>query len=1061
MWIVRLALRRPYTFVVVALLIAVLGLLSIVTMPTDIFPNIDIPVISVIWSYGGLSATEIQDRITTVVERAMTTTVSNIEHLESQSVRGNSVIKLYFQPNADVNAAVAQVTAICQTLIRPLPAGITPPLILQYNAADVPVIMISLGSDQLSEQEINDLGNSFIRTQLVAVQGAAVPLPYGGKSRVVNVDIDPDALYAHGLSPDEINTAILSQNIVRAPGTAKMGPIEYDVAINSSPEILSQLNEIPIRYVNGAMVYLRDVAFVHDGYSPQTNLVRRDGRHSALLPVLTSGSASTLSVVNAVRSMMPRIQAGLPKSLDVSFLFDQSVFVRASITGVLREGAIAACLTALMILLFLRSWRSTLIVATSIPLSILASIGMLHLLHQTLNVMTLGGMALAVGILVDDATVEIENNHRHMDLGTPLRQAILDGAAEVATPALVSTLSICIVFVPIFLLSGVGGFLFSPLAMAVVFAMLASYFLSRTLVPTMFLYLMASEGRERKESDGAQSGRSLLRRLSDGFEHGFLRLTDAYAATLDWMLEHRAGTIAGFLAFAIVSLSLYPFIGRDFFPTVDAGQLRLHVRCPTGSRIERTEVYFQRVEDYIRQVIPAEELDVINDNIGLPNNINLALSDSVTAGPSDGEILVALRATHHPTAGYLETLRAQLPRQFPDLEFFTQPADMVSQILNFGLPAPIDVQVSGPIGESDRNYQAAQQIARALSSVPGAVDVHVQQITGAPRLMIDTDRAMAQQSGLAEQDMANSLSVSLAGSGTASTNFWLNYKNGVSYQVVTQTPQHRVSSMDELKRTPISVGNQGVPQLLGNLATITRTTTPLSLSHYNVQPVFDVFANVQGTDLGSLADAVDKIVARYQQQISNASTITVRGQVLSMRQSFLQMAFGICFAVLLVYFLMVVNFQSWMDPFIILTALPGALAGILWALFVTHTTISVPSLMGCIMAIGVATSNSILMVTFANEQRAPQFGSLDARSAALAAGRTRLRPVLMTALAMLLGMLPMSLGLGEGGEQNAPLGRAVIGGLTVATCYTLFFVPVAYSMLKRMAPKTARSEETR
>jgi multidrug efflux pump subunit AcrB len=577
----------------------------------------------------------------------------------------------------------------------------------------------------------------------------------------------------------------------------------------------------------------------------------------------------------------------------------------------------------------------------------------------------------------------------------------------------------------------------------------------------MFLYLMASEEREPKASDGARSGLSFLRRLSDGFEHGFRRLTDAYAATLDWMLEHRAGTIAGFLVFAIVSLSLYPFVGRDFFPTVDAGQLRLHVRCPTGTRIERTEVYFQRVEDYIRQVIPAAELDVINDNIGLPNNINLALSDSVTAGPSDGEILVALRATHHPTAGYLETLRAQLPRQFPDLEFFTQPADMVSQILNFGLPAPIDVQVSGPIGESDRNYQAAQQIARDLSSVPGSVDVHVQQITGAPRIMIDTDRAMAAQSGLAEQDMANSLSVSLAGSGTASTNFWLNYKNGVSYQVVTQTPQYRVSSMDELKRTPISVSNQGAPQLLGNLSTITRTTTPLSLSHYNVQPVFDVFANVQGTDLGSVADAADRIVARYRQRISNASTITVRGQVLSMRQAFLQMAFGICFAVLLVYFLMVVNFQSWMDPFIILTALPGALAGILWALFVTRTTISVPSLMGCIMAIGVATSNSILMVTFANEQRAPQFGSLDARSAALAAGRTRLRPVLMTALAMLLGMLPMSLGLGEGGEQNAPLGRAVIGGLAVATCYTLFFVPVAYSVLQRMAPKAARGEETR
>jgi multidrug efflux pump subunit AcrB len=1046
--------------VVVSLLIAVLGLLSIVSMPVDIFPNIDIPVVSVIWTYGGLSPTETQDRITTVVERAMTTTVSNIEHLESQTVRGNSVIKLYFQPNADVNAAVAQVTAICQTLIRPLPPGITPPLILQYNAADVPVVMLSLGSDQLSEQEINDLGNSFIRTQLVAVQGAAVPLPYGGKSRVVNVDIDPDALYARGLSAQDINTAILAQNIVRAPGTVKMGPIEYDVGINGSPELLTQLNDIPIRYVNGAMVYLHDVAFVHDGYSPQTNLVRRDGRHSALLPVLTSGSASTLSVVNGVRTMMPRIQAGLPKSLDVSFLFDQSVFVRASITGVLREGAIAAVLTALMILLFLHSWRSTLIVATSIPLSILASIGMLHLLHQTLNVMTLGGMALAVGILVDDATVEIENNHRHMELGTSLRQAILDGAAEVATPALVSTMSICIVFVPIFLLSGVGGFLFSPLAMAVVFSMLASYFLSRTLVPTMFLYLMASEKRDEPDAEGAPKRRSLLRRFSDGFENGFRRLVGGYEAMLDWMLEHRTGAIAGFLAFALASLLLYPFVGSDFFPTVDAGQLRLHVRCPAGTRIESTEVYFERVEDYIRRVIPAAELDVINDNIGLPNNINLALSDSVTVGPSDGEILVALKPTHHPTAGYLQTLRTELPRQFPDLEFFAQPADMVSQILNFGLPAPIDVQVSGPIGDSDQDFKIVQNIMHDLSRVAGAVDVHVQQITSAPRIMVDTDRVMAQESGLAEQDMANSLSVSLAGSGTASTNFWLNYKNGVSYQVVTQTQQHRVSSMDQLQRTPISSSvKQVAPQLLGNLATFTRTTTPLSLNHYNVQPVFDVFANVQGTDLGTVARAVDRIVAQYRRQISNASTITVRGQVQSMRESFLQMGLGICFAVLLVYFLMVVNFQSWMGPFIILMALPGALAGILWALFVTRTTISVPALMGCIMAIGVATSNSILMVTFANEQRQPEFGSLDARSAALAAGRTRLRPVMMTALAMLLGMLPMSLGLGEGGEQNAPLGRAVIGGLMLATCYTLFFVPVAYSVLQRVAIKHVSDEE--
>jgi multidrug efflux pump subunit AcrB len=1057
MWIVRLALSRPYTFVVVSLLIAVLGLLSIVSMPTDIFPSIDIPVISVIWSYGGLSPTEMQDRVTTVVERAMTTTVSNIEHIESVSLRGVSAIKLYFQPNADVNASIAQVTAICQTLLKPLPPGITPPLILQYNAASVPVIMISLGSNQLSEQEISDLGNNFIRTQLVTVPGAAVPVPYGGKTRVVNIDLDADALYARGLSPTDVNTAVLAQNIVVSPGTAKMGPVEYDVAINSSPEILDELNNIPVKYVNGATVYLRDVAFVHDGFTPQTNLVRRDGRHSALLPVLTSGSASTLSVVSAVRALMPRIQAGLPKSLNVDFLFDQSVFVRASISGVLREGVIAACLTALMILLFLHSWRSTLIVATSIPLSLLASISVLHLLNQTLNVMTLGGMALAVGILVDDATVEIENNHRHMDLGTPLRQAILDGAAEVATPALVSTLSICIVFVPIFLLGGVGGFLFAPLALAVVFAMLASYFLSRTLVPTMFLYLMPAEEKMR-HAGAAGARRSLLGRVSDRFESGFHRLTRTYQGALDWALEHRFGSLAAFLAFAIASLLLFPLIGRDFFPTVDAGQLRLHVRCPPGTRLEQTEVYFQEVEDYIRQVIPASELSVINDNIGVPGNINLALSDNVSVGPSDGEILVALNATHHPTADYLETLREELPRRFSNLEFFTQPADMVSQILNFGLPAPIDVQISGPIQESDTNYKVARGIARELSFVPGAADVHVEQVVDAPRIMIDTDRLMAQQVGLTEQNMASSLSVFLTGSGVATTNFWLNYKNGVSYQVVSQAQQYRVSSMDELNRMPI--GTMAIkPQLLSNLATISRTTTPLSLNHYNVQPVFDVSANVQGTDLGTMSSAVNKLVARYASQISKASSITVRGQVQSMQQAFSQMALGIVFAVLLVYFLMVVNFQSWLDPFIILMALPGALAGILWALFITRTTISVPALMGCIMAIGVATSNSILMVTFANEQRAARFGSLDARAAALAAGRTRLRPVLMTALAMLLGMLPMSLGLGEGGEQNAPLGRAVIGGLLLATCYTLFFVPTAYSWLRRTPPTDFDQEE--
>src|SRR5215210_6038695 len=1060
MWIVRLALRRPYTFVVLALLIAVGGVLSIVTMRVDIFPTIDIPVISVIWNYGSLAPNEMQDRITTIVERALTTTVSNIEHMESQSVRGTSVIKMFFQPGADINAAIAQVTALCQSITRPLPPGITPPLILQYNATNVPVLMLSLASDRLSEQEITDLGNNFIRGQLVTVQGAAVPLPYGGKNRVVNVDIDPDALYTRGLSAQDVLTATLRQNTIVTPGTAKMGPIEYDIAVNSSPELLDDLNDIPIRSVNGALVKIRDVAFVHDGFSPQTNLVRRDGRHSALLPILTSGDASTLSVVSGVRQLMPKIMAGMPESLSMDFLFDQSVFVKAAVTGVVREGAIAACLTGLMILLFLGSWRSTLIVITSIPLSVLASISVLYVMGQSLNVMTLGGLALAVGILVDDATVAIENNHRHMDMGTPLRRAIVDAAAEVATPAIVATLAICIVFVPVFFLTGVGGFLFSPLAMAVVFAMLASYALSRTLVPTMLMYLMPAEERARRA--GADGGRrSIFGRIAHGFEAGFRRFTDAYQGALDRVLEHRWVTVMAFLAFALVSLVLYPFIGTDFFPTVDAGQFRLHVRAPAGTRIEQTEVYFQQVEDYIRQVIPANEVAVINDIIGLPNNINLALSDSVTVGPSDGEILVSLKAPHGPTARYVRTLREQLQEQFPDLEFFTQPADIVSQILNFGLPAPIDIQISGPIQENEKNYQVAYQIARDLAGVPGAVDVHVQQILNSPRIAVDSDRPFAPPVGPNAQDVANSLSVSLSGSGTATTNFWLNRKNGVRYPVIVQTEPHRVSSMDELHRLPIATGGQAPPQLLGNLATLSRTTTPLSLNHYNAQPVFDVYANVQDTDLGSVSKAVDAIVAKYQPTMSKASTIAVRGQVQSMRQSFFQMALGIGFAILLVYFLMVVNFQSWLDPFIILMALPGALAGILWALFVTGTTVSVPALMGCIMAIGVATSNSILLVTFANGQRGAAFGRQDARSAALIAGRVRLRPVMMTALAMLLGMLPMSLGLGEGGEQNAPLGRAVIGGLLVATFYPLFFVPPAYSVLHRKSPKDLDSEDER
>jgi multidrug efflux pump subunit AcrB len=1038
---------------------AVLGVTSILTMPVDIFPSINIPVVNVIWSYSGLSPTEMEDRILTVSERAFTTTVDGIEHIESIALRGVAVTRLYFHPKVPIAGAIAQVNAMSQQVVRALPTGIFPPLILQYNAASVPVLLTSLASDRLSEQELNDIGNNFIRTQLVTIPGASVPLPYGGKQRVVSVDIDPDALYARGLSPQDVASAILAQNITLPAGTAKMGAIEYDIAINSSPEAIEEMNRMPIRYVNGAMVYVGDVSLVHDGFSPQTNLVRRDGRHSALLPILGNGSASTLSVVKQAREMMPTILAGLPPSLKVDFLFDQSVFVRASIMGVLHEGLIAACLTGLMILLFLRSWRSTIIVATSIPLSILTSIIMLKILNQSLNVMTLGGLALAVGILFDDATVEIENNNRQIDLGKPLRQAILDGAAEVATPAFVSTLSICVVFVPILFLGGVGGALFSPLGMAVVFAMLASYLLSRTLVPTMVLYLLASEARARRAGGGqgpegyrpaeraSVTRPSFFGRISNGLEVAFLKLTVVYGGLLDWALEHVRSTMAVFLAFAALSLCLYPFVGRDFFPTVDAGQMRLHVRTPPGTRIEETERYFQRVEDHIRRVIPAHELDVIVDNIGVPNAINLALSDNVTAGTSDGEILVALKVPHHPTAGYLKTLRDELPRQFPDIELFTQPADMVGQILNFGLPAPIDIQVTGPLSESTTNFQTARKIARELRNVPGGVDVHVQQVLDSPRIMIDSDRVIAQQMGLTERDMANSLLISLTGSGATTTNFWLNYKNGVTYQVVVQTPQRRASSIDELQRTPITIPGQQPPQMLANLADFHRTTTPVSLNHYNVQPVFDVYGAVQGTDLGSVSTQVGRIIDKYRRQLSKASSIVVRGQARSMNETFFQMGLGICFAVLLV------NFQSWLDPLIILMALPGALAGILWALFVTRTTINVPSLMGCIMAIGVAMSNSILMITFANEQRREDMGGHDARAASSRAGRTRLRPVLMTALAMLFGMLPMSLGLGEGGEQNSPLGRAVIGGLLVATVYTLFFVPVTYSLLRRKPPK--------
>jgi CzcA family heavy metal efflux pump len=1059
MWIVRLALRRPYTFVVAALVIALLGGVSIVRMPADIFPEINIPVVSVIYSYSGMPPEEMERRIVTIAERSYTTTVNDIEHQESQSLPGFSHIKLFFQPGARIEAAVAQISAQSNSILRVLPPGIFPPNILRYNAASVPVLQVSISSDTLSEQELYDYGTNFIRTQLATVQGASVPLPYGGRYRQVMVDLDPQALYAHRLSPTDVSTAINQQNLIIPAGTAKMGERDYSVRLNSSPEAIDELNRLPVKQVDGATVYIGDVAQVRDGYSVQTNVVRENGRRSALISILKSGGASTLDIVERVKKVLPRIQATLPRELKMQYLFDQSVFVRASLNSVVHEAVIAACLTGLMILLFLGSWRSTIVVVTSIPLSILSSIIVLHSLGQTLNVMTLGGLALAVGILVDDATVAIENMHRHIAEAKPIRRAILDGSQQIAVAAFVSTLSICIVFVPVVFLSGSAKWLFTPLAAAVVFAMLASYVLSRTLVPTMVLYLLRGEVDKHVRVNGLPDHESagLFRGIHLRFERGFEGMRDAYRSMLDWSLDHRRAVVVGFLAFCGGSgLLLGPMIGEDFFPVVDAGQFRLHVRAPAGTRLEQTERYFTEVEAAIRRVIPPSELALVLDNIGVPvGGVNLAFADISTVGPADGEILVALNQGHAPTWGYVRELRRTLRDRFPDITFFFQPSDIISQILNFGLPAPIDVQVAGR--NTRPNYQLAREIEAQVRKIPGAVDVHLHQVVNAPELRVNVDRTRAVQMGLTQRDVANSLLVSLSSSGQAAPNFWLNPRNSVNYNLSVQTPQYRINSMEALGNTPIAASSTRDPQLLNNLARIERGTAMSVINHNNVQPVFDVYANVQGTDLGSVAGEVNKIVDKARGKLARGSFIDVRGQVESMRTSFVGLGFGLVFAVLLVYFLMVVNFQSWLDPLIIMMALPGALAGILWMLFATGTTISVPSLMGAIMSIGVATANSILLVTFANDRRGEGVG---AREAALEAGYVRLRPVVMTALAMIIGMLPMALGLGEGGEQNAPLGRAVIGGLIVATFATLFFVPVVYSLLRKKQPLPVDREES-
>jgi multidrug efflux pump subunit AcrB len=1074
MWIVRLALRRPYTFTVMAILIVLMGIVTITRMATDIFPKIDIPVVSVIWSFPGVAPEEMEKRFVTVTERAMTTTVNDIEHIESQSYNGVSVIKVFFHEGAKVEAGVAQITSITQTLLRILPPGTTPPLILQYSASNVPILQLGLTSKTLSEQDLYDLGLNFIRTQLATVQGAQVPLPYGGKSRQVMVDLDPQKLFGKGLSPADVSSALNAQNVILPAGTEKIGDREYNVRLNSSPELLQTLNDLPIKQVNNATVYIRDVANVRDGFAVQTNIVAQNRVRSALLTVLKSASASTLDIINRVKAALPRIKATLPTELEITQLFDQSIFVRAAINGVLKEGVIAACLTALMILLFLGSWRSTLVVATSIPLSILCSILILSALGQTMNLMTLGGLALAVGILVDDATVEIENIHRNLAMKKPMVRAILDGASQIAVPAFVSTLCICIVFVPIFFLSGTARFPFQPLAMAVIFAMLASYFLSRTVVPTMVRFLLRGhldeidtslahsfedpDGGEEKSDNRVRQERTgrprsfagkifdFLGKIHEKFNHGFEKLRARYVNALRWCLEHRPIVFAGMGALVLVSCCLIPFLGRDFFPSVDAGQLRLHVRAPAGTRLESTQERFFQVGRVIREVIPPNEIQNVLDNIGLPTSgINLAFSDNATISSADGEILVALNPNHKATSQYVKILREKLHHNFPDMEFYFSAPDIVSQILNFGIPSPIDIQVTG---RDPKGYDIANQIKTRVAQIPGAVDAHVHQLVHGPDLRVNVDRTRAEQIGLTQSNVAQTMLISLSSSGQTAPNYWLNFQNGVNYQVAVQTPQYKMDTLQDLKNTPVVAPGLPRPELLGNLATIERRESPVIVNHYNVQPVFDVLANVQGRDLGGVADQVNKVVDEFKSKLPRGTFLSVRGQVQSMNSSFAGLGAGLLFAIVLVYFLMVVNFQSWTDLFIIIMALPGALCGIIWMLFLSGTTINVPSLMGAIMAIGVATANSILVVTFANDERCADENK-NAFEAALAAGFTRLRPVIMTAMAMIIGMLPMSLGLGEGGEQNAPLGRAVIGGLVVATVATLFFVPVVYSLLRK------------
>jgi CzcA family heavy metal efflux pump len=1051
-WVVQIALRRPYTFVVFSFLIAIFGALAAVRTPTDIFPNINIPVVSVVWTYNGLLPNDMSGRVIYYYERTLTAQVGDIEHIESQSLNSYGVVKIFFQKGVNIRTALAQVTAASQTVLKLLPPGITPPYVLSYNAATVPILQLALSGKELPQMKLFDLGQNFIRPQLATVAGAAVPSPYGGKILQAQVDLDQHAMQTHNVSAADVVNAISAQNLVLPAGDAKIGKFDWNVALNASPVLLEQINDLPVKKVNGTVISLRDVAYVHEGSPPQTNLVRVNGSRAVLMTILKAGAASTLNVIDGIKSLLPRVEESLPAGLTVHAVGDQSVFVKAAIFGVLREAVLAAALVGVMILLFLGSWRSTIIIIISIPLSVLFSVVAISALGETINVMTLGGLALAVGMLVDEGTVTLENIFYHLEMGKPVEPAILDGAQQIVVPAFVTLLVLDIVFAPMFQLGGVAGYLFRPLAEAVVFALIGSFVLSRTLVPTMARFLLhAHVEHDDAHAASRRRSRNPFKQFQMGFERVFTYVRRRYRSLLSLSLNRPRTVIGGFIGCVILSFCLWPFLGENFFPEVDSGQILMHVRAQPGTRIEETARLFDLIEQTVRSTVPPDQLDNIVDNIGLPfSGINMAYQNTGTIGPEDGDALISLKEDHAPTAAFIKQLRTILPRKFPGTTFSFLPADIVSQILNFGLPAPIDVQVIG--NNQKANYAYATDLLKRIRTVPGIADLRIQQVFNYPQINVEVDRTLASEVGLTQRDTANSLLVTLSGSGQVQPNFWLNTQNGVSYPIVAQMPQYRIDTVSDLVNVPVTSSKTATPQYLGGLATITPGPSPGVVSHYNVQPVIDIYGAVQGRDLGAVSGDIDRILQETRKDLPRGSYVAVRGQVHTMTSAYSQLYFGLAGAVVLVYLVIVVNFQSWLDPFIIITALPGALAGIIWMLFMTGTTLSVPALTGAVMCMGIATANSVLLVSFAREGLAD---GLDSATAALEAGFTRFRPVLMTALAMIIGMVPMAFALGEGGEQNAPLGRAVIGGLSVATIATLFFVPTVFSVLHRR-PGAAR-----